>query len=186
MNGTPDSQTGSARHQAVLGQRAEFKKILVPIDFTTASLAALEYAASIAARFGSTVYLLHVFEPHGVVGSPDGVGPEGLQEEVVKAETRFQRLIERFWPPSVPVETRVDSGMIGLDIVRAAVEVRSDLIILTTHDLRSMKHLVSKHVAEWVMRDAPCPVLLVPCANPVELDLGLDERAGKPANQPKV
>jgi nucleotide-binding universal stress UspA family protein len=204
MNGKPESQKGSATHQAAqqtgvgevnlaaangsqyLGQRTELKKILVPIDFTTASLVALEYAASLAARFGSTVHLLHVLKPHGVVGGPEGVQPQGLREEVIKSQARLQRLIARFWPPSVPVEARVDSGMIGLDIVRAAVEVGSDLIILTTHDLRSMKHLVSKHVAEWVLRDSPCPVFFVQCADPVKLDLGPEEQSAGPASQPKV
>lgn len=155
-----------------LGQRAELKRILVPIDFTTASLVALEYAASLAAPFGSTVHLLHVLEPHGVIAAPGTLEPRGLEEQTARAHAKFRRLIERFWPPSLPVETGVDSGMVAFDIVRAADELGSDLIILTTHDLRGIKHLISRHIAEWVMRDTPCPVLFVQAPDPVALDLG--------------
>ena len=178
MKTPPDSQPGGqpafsgATAPQRVGQRAALKKILVPIDFTTASLVALEYAASLATPFGGTVHLLHVLEPHGVVARSGNLEPRGLQEQTARAQAKFRLLIERFWPPSVPVETCVDSGMVAFDIVRAADNVGSDLIILTTHDLRSVKHLISRHVAEWVMRDTPCPVLFVQSPNPVALDLG--------------
>ena len=46
------------------------RRILVPVDFSTCSRAALEYAAVIARRFGSGVDVLHVWEPPRYVG-PD-------------------------------------------------------------------------------------------------------------------
>ena len=40
-----------------------FKRIVVGIDFSDRSLAALEYARSLAASFGSSVSLVHVIQP---------------------------------------------------------------------------------------------------------------------------
>jgi hypothetical protein len=41
-----------------------FLRLLVPVDFTAASLEALRYAGVVAERFGSTIHLLHVVETH--------------------------------------------------------------------------------------------------------------------------
>ncbi|MBI4661418.1 MAG: universal stress protein [Verrucomicrobia bacterium] len=166
------------------GRSVEIGKILVPIDLTTASLAALDYAAALATRFGSKVHLLHVVESDGSLGGMDAVVNTRSEHKItVETQTQLRRLVERALPPSVPVEVEVDSGMVGLDIVRAAERVGSDLIILTTHGLRGLRHLFSRNAAEWVMRDAPCPVLLLHCAKPIELVLERDDEPGEPSGR---
>ena len=101
--------------------------------------------------------------------------------ETIAAEVRarMQQLAERWLPPSVPVEIQVDNGMVALGIIRAVETLGSDLVILTTRGMHGLRHLLSRNTAEWVMRDAPCPVLLLHCANPVTLDPEHPEERGK-------
>jgi len=40
-----------------------------------------------------------------------------------------------------------------------------------------MRHLFSRNAADWVMRDAPCPVLLLPCAETTELEFSNDDNS---------
>ncbi len=39
-------------------------RLLVPVDFTTATLPALRFAGALAEKFASTIHLLHVIEDH--------------------------------------------------------------------------------------------------------------------------
>jgi nucleotide-binding universal stress UspA family protein len=72
-----------------------FKRILVPIDFSPPSDAALEYARSIAARYGASLQLLHVAEDtYRAFYSAEVFVPqiEGLRDEIMN-ETCGQREI---------------------------------------------------------------------------------------------
>lgn len=159
-------------------RHVNLQKILVPVDFTTSTLKALEYARALAASFESAICLLHVVEPTSLMAGVEDVPLWRSQEQIAaEIKTQMRQLAERCLPASVPVEIQVDSGMVGLSIVRAAVNLKSDLAIVTTRELHGLRRLLSRNAAEWVMRDAPCPVLLLHCAKPVALDLEDDERA---------
>ncbi|MDR5726903.1 MAG: universal stress protein, partial [Terriglobia bacterium] len=49
------------------------KKILVPIDFSPSSHAALDAATELAQRFGSEIFLLHVIPAFPNVSIPDSI-----------------------------------------------------------------------------------------------------------------
>jgi len=63
-----------------------FKHILVPIDFSAPSDAALDYARTVARQFGATLHLLHVTDdPYRAFYSAEVYVPEveGLREEIL-------------------------------------------------------------------------------------------------------
>mgnify|MGYP003348433149 CR=1 FL=1 len=63
-----------------------FTRILVPIDFSDPSDAALEYAASVAARFNAALHVLHVVDdPYRAAYAAEVFVPEveGLREELI-------------------------------------------------------------------------------------------------------
>ncbi len=141
------------------------KKILVPIDFSDAARAALEYAVALRATGGS-IELFHVLE------RPSYFGPEILmvsgaealasieQFAAEQAEAELRLLVEQLGMRGVSnVHYRVTRGVPAERIVEEATEF--DLIVMGTTGRTGLAHLLAGSVAEKVVRLAPCPVLTV-------------------------
>jgi nucleotide-binding universal stress UspA family protein len=142
-----------------------FKRILVPMDFSPPSDAALEYARSVAARYGASLHLLHVAEdPYRAFYSAEVFVPEveGLREEILSDTEK--RLKERLLPADLTDFRATADTVIGTpagSIVEYAGAHGIDLIVMGTHGRGGMSHLLMGSVAERVVRTAPCPVLTV-------------------------
>ena len=142
-----------------------FTRVLVPTDFSAPSDAALEYARTVARRFGASLHLLHVPEdPYRAMYSAEVFVPEieGLREEILdNALNRLQHLVT---PQDLgELHTTIDAviGTPAWSIVEYAGAHDIDLIVMGTHGRGGMSHLVMGSVAERVVRTAPCPVLTV-------------------------
>ena len=61
-------------------------------------------------------------------------------------------------PPSTPLCAPV---LAAHEIVEAARDLDSDLIVIATHGYTGWKHLCIGSTAERVVRTAPCPVFVV-------------------------
>jgi nucleotide-binding universal stress UspA family protein len=142
---------------------AQFRKILVPIDFSPHSAAALETAVSIAKAFGSSIHALHCYpiNPGGI--TPYGIMmPPNLDEEIREAAN--QKLTEwlgRVDAPGITIVPALTSMFPSESIARTAEEIGADLIVMGTRGLTGFKHVVLGSVAERTIRIAPCPVLTV-------------------------
>ena len=142
-----------------------FKRILVPIDFSPPSDAALEYARSVAGRYGASLHLLHVAEdPYQAFYSAEVFVPqvEGLREEILSDTAR--RLMARLRPSDVTELGATAESIIGTpagSIVEYAAGRDIDLIVMGTHGRGGVEHLLMGSVAERVVRSAVCPVLTV-------------------------
>ena len=140
------------------------KRILVPIDFSRDSDAALQYAVSLAQQLGASVHLLHVIENElaagmwsaGVYTAP----VPGLHVDVVRgAEQRLERMIPTIAGARYGLEHDVRTGPPAATIVEFARDELSDLIVMGTHGRTGLAHALIGSVAEQVVRTAPCPVL---------------------------
>jgi len=142
-----------------------FKRILVPIDFSPPSDAALEYARTIATRFGASLHLFHVAQdPYQAFYSTEVFVPEieGLRDEIAAAS--LKRLKERLRASDVTdlhATANVVIGTPAWSIVEYAGAHEIDLIVMGTHGRGGMSHLLMGSVAERVVRTAACPVLTV-------------------------
>ena len=142
-----------------------FKRILVPTDFSAPSDAALEYARTVATRFGASLHLLHVAEdPYRALYSAEVYVPEveGLRDEILRYA--LGRLNHRLTPQDVSEVHATTDAVIGTpasSIVEYAAGHDIDLIVMGTHGRGGMSHLVMGSIAERVVRTAPCPVLTV-------------------------
>jgi nucleotide-binding universal stress UspA family protein len=133
------------------------KTIVFPTDFSTASDAALEHAATLAKSMGATLLIVHVEEPPLAYGGGElyyGI-PEPDSERILK-------MLEDVKPkdPAVPFTHRLSMGDPAGEIVRIATDEGAELIVLGTHGRTGVTRLLMGSVAEVVVRRAPCPVLV--------------------------
>jgi nucleotide-binding universal stress UspA family protein len=138
-------------------------KILVPIDFSDCSKKALQYAVPFAKQFGATITLLHVV--HVIyIGGPEFAALDYPPIEVdlrKSAEKQLAELAATEVQLQAAGGTLVRIGQEVVEIVGAAKELESDLIIISTHGRTGLNHVLMGSVAENVVRLAPCPVLVV-------------------------
>jgi len=133
--------------------------ILVPVDFSPASLYAIRHALWHAAAFHSKLTLLHVV-PLPFYAGDANVPPfqrgDADSKPRQEAESRLQQLS---LPAKLHVALKVRCGRAWEEIVDYATEEGCDLILIPTHARKGIAHSVWGSVAERVVRLAPCPVM---------------------------
>jgi nucleotide-binding universal stress UspA family protein len=142
---------------------SRFHSILVAIDFSDHSRAALDLAIDLAREAQATVHLLHAYEiPLGTI-PPYGVAvPESLLGQVRDAAARrLEKAAHRVQEAGLPCERHVVHGAPAEVIVETARTIGADLVVLGTRGLTGIKHALLGSVAERTVRTAPCPVLTV-------------------------
>jgi universal stress protein A len=142
---------------------SRFRKILVPIDFSDHSSAALDLAIDLAKTHGATLHLLHCYPIDPGAISPYGIVlPEGFDRDVREAAGReLARWADRAGAANVAVEQHLSSMFPAEVIARTADELGADLIVMGTRGLSGLKHVLLGSIAERVLRIAHCPVLTV-------------------------
>lgn len=140
----------------------QFKRILVPLDFSAPSLRTLRLAGEWAARFGAEICLLHVVESINTIGlfgaEPIAALPPPVDYRAqVRAE--LERLARAEFPDATAVSVHLRDGSAFDQIASAARELEADLIIIATHGRTGLTHALLGSMAERVVRHAPCPVL---------------------------
>ena len=140
-----------------------FKKILVPIDFSDHSRAALDLAVEIARDGGATLHLLHCYQIQ-----PGGISPYGItlpseyfSELAEAAASKLNEWKQEFVPSDVKSDGTVDSDHPSAAIALVAEKTGADLIVMGTRGLAGVKHVLLGSTAERTVRIAPSPVLTV-------------------------
>jgi len=154
------------------------KRILVPTDFSTPSLAALTQAVHYTQAVGGELLLLHVVEGaplrwyavEGLPEAPSAFDPTAQLMLPQPPPTRVARdlVAEAEWKlaallPPQPDRFRalVTVGRAAEEIVRVARAQGADLIIMGTHDRRGLRRWLRRSVTDQVRRQAPTAVLTV-------------------------
>jgi nucleotide-binding universal stress UspA family protein len=139
------------------------QRILVPIDFSGPSQTALRYARRFAEQFGGEITLLHVLEKIPVAAAPE-MPPyfDFTEEQLNSAEKNLRALCAASKASaSLPMRSTIRTGLAAHEIVEAAKEFDSDLIIIATHGYTGWMHFCIGSTTERVVRTAPCPVFVV-------------------------
>jgi nucleotide-binding universal stress UspA family protein len=147
-----------------------YKRILVPIDGSTASQRGFDEALALAKRLDASMVLLHVIEYYPVMMEMATASTWDL----VTTEMRQhgQRVLEHAHETAqaagVASETRLEDAAAARVcdlIVQQAGERKCDLIVMGTHGRRGIAHALIGSDAEQVLRMSPVPVLLVRTPN---------------------
>lgn len=140
----------------------EFKKILVPIDFSDYSRDALATAVDFASKFNSELVLIYVIEPiiYPVDFSMGQVNIPSIEEDLAsRASEELDNLAKSAIPEGIAVKKIVKTGKPSLEIIESAKKEGSDLIIISTKGFGAVDYFLFGSTTEKVVRKAPCPVL---------------------------
>lgn len=139
----------------------KIETILVPLDFSPASLGALDYAVWLAKQFRAAIHLVHVHPPDEASSVP-GAAHLLLQsaEAIERLNEELTGIHRKHVPTFCPENCHIRGGRPREEIVRVAREIGADLIVLSTRGYSGLKHLLLGSTAERVVRNAPCPVLV--------------------------
>jgi nucleotide-binding universal stress UspA family protein len=147
--------------KAVTAAPFQFQKILVPIDFSECSKKALQYALPLAKRYNAALTLLNVVPiPPYAVGEVSG-GEYTPSLARTSAEQDLAKIVKDVIRGEVVADTLVRNGSPATEIVELARAMPADAIIISTHGRSGLRHVLLGSVAEYVVRHAPCPVLVV-------------------------
>jgi nucleotide-binding universal stress UspA family protein len=146
----------------------DFKRILVPTDYSECSGAALDYAVQLADTLGAAVDVVHVwsapyFGPE-FEDVPVGNNRQSLYTLIREraSEDMMRFLSSARVPPSLTFSSHVESGEPCRTIMEIAQHKKVDLIVLGTHGRTGAGYFLLGSVAARLVQLAPCPVLTVP------------------------
>ena len=146
----------------------EIRRVVCAVDFSDVSRRALDHAVAVARWYGARLTAVYVQPMPAMVSAPLLV-PAPIEGAVLSAADRhsLQRQLEGLLPPraaDLAVECRIVEGDIAAAI--AAEAASADLLVIGTHGRSGFQHLLLGSVAERLLRQAPCPLLVVPPGAP--------------------
>jgi nucleotide-binding universal stress UspA family protein len=155
------------------------KRILVPIDFSSDAMHALQYGREFAQRFGSELLVLHVVEPIYYATPADMYVTSPnlsmlLEEQRTLATKQLGQLSANLKAKGQRHRTLLKTGTPAEIISDTAKSAKADLIIMSTHGRTGLAHILLGSTTEKVVRHAPCPVLTI---------RRVDAKAGKKAKR---
>ncbi len=143
------------------------RKILVPIDFSPSSIAALAAATQLARDFHAELYLLHAIPMLPIVSGLEFPTPfyprqEFLADAEKAAAAKFADFVENLSGQGVHATSKVEIGndVVG-NILMVADREHADLLVISTHGTSGWHAVVFGSIAEKVVKLAECPVLLL-------------------------
>jgi nucleotide-binding universal stress UspA family protein len=147
-----------------------YDRILVPLDGTSCSEAALPHAKALAEKFNSELILLRVVEPAILPAAPmpDFAGWTAVNvnmtesdEALKEAAEEYVQQIARQFREQGGVVTEVEWGGAVDQILHSAEEHRADLIVMGTHGRHGIEKLLLGSSTESLLHHARIPLLLV-------------------------
>jgi nucleotide-binding universal stress UspA family protein len=137
------------------------RRLLVPVDFTARSRVTVEYATGLATLLHAEVHVLHVVPAPGKLHIAADVWlgrpvPHPSSVAVDAARQRLVALLATCDRHDLEPVLRVAAGDAAATIVRLAVELPADVIVMGT---RGHRRLELGRVAQRVIDCSPCPVV---------------------------
>ncbi len=138
-------------------------KILLPIDFSPSSEAALEAATGLAEQFHAGIHLVHII-PEIPDWNGSGFFPATavLQERKQTIEQKLDAYRQQLMQKGVLSSFSID---LGNDIVGSLMQViereNTDMVVISTHGMSGWHPLIFGSIAEHIIKQANCTMLLL-------------------------
>lgn len=147
--------------RAAVDSRLPFKHVLCPVDFSDSSIAALQFAFSIAQESNARLTLLYVFEWPSDEASARRVLETSEFHRQWETETRHR--LESLIPADarnwcVP-EPKLAFGKAYQQILSLATSEQADLIVMGVRGRNAIDLMLFGSTTNQVVRHAACPVL---------------------------
>jgi nucleotide-binding universal stress UspA family protein len=148
----------------------KIQTLMVATDFSEASEAAMAYAFRLARTLNALLYIVHVVPEDDVQLLTElkkhlqsQITAETLCEVLyADADKRLTAAIEQMQGADLVQERLIVTGKPAEAIVSWAASKQPQMLILGTHRRQGLDHLLLGSVAERVLRQAPCSMLIVP------------------------
>lgn len=142
-------------------------KILLATDLSRASDVATDWAFDLASRLGAALLVVSVIDQREL-RLPGGRFRARVDQVRELREAAAQELVQRGRRAGVAVTFLVWDGDPAESIVAAAHAERADLLLVGSHGRGPIGRLLLGSVSEFVVRNAPCPVLVARTARHAE------------------
>ena len=139
-----------------------FGRVLIAINHDDLAVSVADVGIELAVRLGAEAALVHAVDP-SVGNAAKGVCDPAylVVQAVVAGRSLIEQVAKRAKLQSPPFEF-VPVGYPAAEIVKTADDWMAEIIVLGSSPRRNgMKRELQDHVAEEVMRHAPCPILVV-------------------------
>lgn len=137
-----------------------FKNILVLYDRKVGDEAALDRATILARLNSAKLTVVEAIElpSNALFGSSAWGGAGGRQAFIDERQSHLDRLIHSIKQSDVDVCASVLVGKSFLEVIRAVVRERYDLVIMTADTLQGFRHCTLGPLSLNLLRKCPCPV----------------------------
>ncbi|HTU83470.1 MAG TPA: universal stress protein [Candidatus Acidoferrales bacterium] len=139
------------------------KKIVVPLDGSRCAQGALDVALGLAKSESAELAICSIVDPIVIVGTtpPSPATDLMLLDRETGARHIVEAAIEQARKAGVAAGGEMHLGVPFDEILRFAKRQNADAIVMGTHGRSGLSRLFLGSVAESVLREAECPVIVV-------------------------
>jgi nucleotide-binding universal stress UspA family protein len=149
-----------AYEMQVASKRVSLENVLYATDLSRNSTEALPYALSIARKYESTIFAVHVISLSPFQASSPTLALQAISSQAVREASEAMAKLEPQLK-AIPHEVLIRKGDIWNELSAIIDNKGIDLVVVGTHGRTGVSKLLTGSVAEKIFRQAPCPVLTV-------------------------
>ncbi len=142
-----------------------YQNILVPVDGSETSYAAVAKAADFAKVFNSKITVVQVLVLDPYIAA-EYISASQTNDLIERARESIEKTLAeakaKFQADGIEVETKLLEGqVVHTELVKAAQDINADLIVIGSHGRTGIKKFFLGSVAQSVLSSSDIPVLVV-------------------------
>ncbi|MBV8490658.1 MAG: universal stress protein [Candidatus Eremiobacteraeota bacterium] len=140
-----------------------FKKIVVPLDGSACAQEAFDVALALARNESSELAICSIVDPIVIVGTmpPSPAADLMLADRETESRHLIEAALQKARAAGIKAEGEMHLGVPFDEILRYAKRQKADAIVMGTHGRTGLRRLFLGSVAESVLRETTCPVIVV-------------------------